>query len=443
MLNHGELMMNNIKLRESRAFIYACLLSLLIPCSVYALTLDDALNASLDHESQLKLSQLYVKQSINVLNQAKARDGLKVNLISQLDYEKIETPSGVLFPTEGNRNGRSAQLQIDYPIYTSGRRKLGIDIADKQLAASTAALTDQKSITILNTVIVYTDVLKSSTKLDLRKQLLNNLQHSLYEAQRRFNAGVITRADLAQVVSQVAQGQADTIQAESNLKISHARFYQITGLNPDHLEKIKNIPNIPDDLNQIITMTSNHPALEQIFYEKQSAEKQLALTKRELWPTVIFTSRIGKQNEANYIGSESNNYMFGMQLNIPLYDDGLNRTNIKKAHVDIELAQQKLDSLKIDLHQQVQSSYAQLLAIRQNRKALQNAIESASIALTYTRKEFELGTKTTFDLLTAEQKLLDIQTQAMVNDQDEIVLVYQLIYQMGNLSTDFISQKKL
>jgi hypothetical protein len=51
MLNHGELMMNNIKLRESRAFIYACLLSLLIPCSVYALTLDDALNASLDHES--------------------------------------------------------------------------------------------------------------------------------------------------------------------------------------------------------------------------------------------------------------------------------------------------------------------------------------------------------------------------------------------------------
>lgn len=31
----------------------------------------------------------------------------------------------------------------------------------------------------------------------------------------------------------------------------------------------------------------------------------------------------------------------------------------------------------------------------------------------------------------------------MINDQDEIVLVYQLIYQMGNLSTDFISQKKL
>lgn len=64
--------------------------------------------------------------------------------------------------------------------------------------------------------------------------------------------------------------------------------------------------------------------------KKQAAEKQYALTKRELWPTVMLTSRAGKQDEASYIGSESNNYMVGVQLNVPLYDDGLNRANVKK-----------------------------------------------------------------------------------------------------------------
>ncbi|MCU4414297.1 TolC family protein [Acinetobacter sp. WU_MDCI_Axc73] len=435
--------MRKTKLNGFRTFISAYLLSLMMPCSVYALTLDDALNASLNYESQLKLSQLNVKQSTAALNQAEARDGLKVNLVGQLDYEKVDTPSGVLFPTAGNRKGRSAQLQLDYPIYTSGRHQLGIEIADRQLAANTAALSDQTSLTILNTVKVYTDVLKNNAIVDLKKNLLTNLQRSLYEAQRRFSAGVITRADLAQVLSQVAQGQADLTQAESNLKISSAQFYQVTGLQPDSLEKIKKIPTIPDDIEQIIAMTNNHPALEQIHYEKQSAEKQLALTRRELWPTVMLTSRIGKQHEANYIGSESNNYMVGVQVNMPLYDNGLNRANINKAQVDVELAQQKLESIQNDLRQQVQSSYARLLAIRQNKAALQNAIETASIALTYTKKEFDVGTKTTFDLLTAEQKLLDVQTQAVTNVQDEIFLTYQLIEQMGNLNNKFIAQKNI
>ncbi|WP_151813871.1 TolC family protein [Acinetobacter ursingii] len=435
--------MSQTKSREFRYFLFIYLFVLFIPCSVDAMTLDDALKASLNYESQLKISQLNLKQSDAVLNQAKARDGLKINLVGQLDYEKVETPTGVLFPTAGNRKGRSAQLQLDYPLFTSGRHRLGIEVADRQLAANTAALSDQKSQTILNTVTAYTDVLKNKAILDLKKQLLNNLQRSLYEAQRRFDAGVITRADLAQVVSQFAQGNADVTQAESNLKISNVQFYQITGLVADSLEQIKKIPTIPNDIDQMIAMTSHHPALEQIQYEKQSAEKQLALTKRELWPSVMLTSRIGKQHEANYIGSESDNYMVGMQLNIPLYDDGLNRANIKKAQIDIELAQQKLESLQHDLRRQVQSSYAQLLAIRENKTALQNAIEAASIALIYTRKEFELGTKTTFDLLTTQQKLLDVQTQSVVNDQDEIVLVYQILEQMGYLSSNSMSQKNM
>jgi len=51
---------------------------------------------------------------------------------------------------------------------------------------------------------------------------------------------------------------------------------------------------------------------------------------------------------------------------------------------------------------------------------------------------FELGTKTTFDLLNTEQKLLDVQTQKTVNEQDEIVFVYQLLDQMGHLN-DLVS----
>ena len=110
---------------------------------------------------------------------------------------------------------------------------------------------------------------------------------------------------------------------------------------------------------------------------------------------MMLTSKLGAQHEATNIGSESNNYMVGVQLNVPLYDDGLNRANINKAQVDIELANQKIKSLELDLNQRIRTTYAQLQTIRQNKDALQNAIDAASIAFVYTRKEFELGTKTT------------------------------------------------
>lgn len=425
--------------RQACKYPYLIYLSALFATSsVEAMTLDDAFSASLKHESQLELSRLSVRQSTAVLGQATQRDGLKVNLVGQLDYEKIETPTNVMFPTEGNRRGRSLQLQLDYPIYTSGRHSLGIEVAKNQLSARHEALSDQRSETILNTVMVYTDVLKKTAILELRKKTMSNLQRSLYESQRRFDVGMITRADLAQVLAQVAQGQADITQAQSNLTISEAQFYQITGVTADNLVAINQLPSIANNVDDILSKTKNHPALIQAKYEKQAAEKQYALTKRELWPTVMLTSKLGTQHAATNIGSESNNYMVGVQLNVPLYDDGLNRANINKAQVDIELANQKIKSLELDLNQRIRTTYAQLQTIRQNKDALQNAIDAASIAFVYTRKEFELGTKTTFDLLNTEQKLLDVQTQKTVNQQDEVVFVYQLLDQMGNLN-DLVS----
>ncbi|NNP69932.1 TolC family protein [Acinetobacter sp. Ac_5812] len=422
--------------------IALCTGLLLVSNTIAAMTLDDALSASLRHESQLEVSRLSVNQSTAMLEQAKQRDGLKVNLVGQLDYERVETPTNVMFPTEGNRKGRSLQLQMDYPIYTSGRHRLGIDVAKNQLSAQSQGLSDQRSETILNTVMVYTDVLKKKAILELRKKTMSNLQRSLYESQRRFDVGMITRADLAQVLAQVAQGQADITQAQSNLTVSEAQFSQITGLTADNLTAVNRLPEISNNLDEILVKTKNHPALLRAKYEKQASEKQYALTKRELWPTVMLTSRAGAQHEASYIGSESNNYMVGVQLNVPLYDDGLNRANIRKAQADVDLANQKIRTLELDLNQRARTTYAQLQTIRQNKEALQNAIDAASIAFVYTRKEFELGTKTTFDLLNTEQKLLDVQTQKTVNEQDEIVFVYQLLDQMGHLN-DLVSTQNM
>nr|WP_174507069.1 TolC family protein [Acinetobacter sp. Marseille-Q1620] len=421
--------------------IFLVILGYLIIQPAYALDLDEAILASLSYESQLRLNRISVDQSVAELEQAKKSFGLNVNLAGQYDFERIQTPNQVMFPTEGTRNGRGIQLQFDYPVYTSGKQKIGIDAAESQLVAQQHAYLSTKAKTILQTVMVYTDVLKKQALIHLNEQVLSNLMRNQYEANRKYKVGMITRADLAQVEAQVAEGHAELTQAKSDLMVTSAKFFQVTGIFPEKLKEIQFLPKIPESFVQLDHLILQHPSLQQAKFEKKAFENRYRLVKKELSPTVNFTSRLGRQNEATYINSESDNFLVGVQMNVPLYDNGLNRANIKKSQLDIEYADQKIELVRKNLSLDVQRSYSQLLNIRQTKSALNYAIKSATIALNYIKKELEFGTKTTFELLTAEQKLLDVQTRQVINNQDEVVLTYQILELIGQLDSEEISKK--
>ena len=408
--------------------------SLSIASTSFALTLDQAIDAALVHESQLRLSRLNVAQSQAMLQQAKQQYGLNVNLVGQYGHEKVVTPQGVYVPTEGSRNFHGAELQFDYPLYTFGRYRTGINAAKMQMAAREQAMAGQSSGTILQTVKVYCNVLKQQALLDLKIQMRANLKQSLYEAERRFKVGMITRADLAQVQAQYAQGIADVVSAQSNLKIAQTQFNLVTGQMAQDLKQIANLPTIPVNVETALGQLEQHPLLRQAQYEQQAAQQQYQLSKLELKPMLMLNSRAGVQDQLETLNSKSENYSVSAQLKIPLFDDGLNRANRLKALTDVDLAKQKTLTLRQNLQQDIQTSYAQLEAIRQNRLAIQEAVQSATVALQYIKKEQEVGTKTTFDELAAEQTLFDMQTQQVLNDQDEVVLVYQLLDQMGGLN---------
>ncbi|MCH7389027.1 TolC family protein [Acinetobacter dispersus] len=401
----------------------------------FALTLNQAIDAALAHENQLKFSQLSLAQGQAMLQQAKQQYGLNVNMVGQYGHEKVVTPQGVYVPTEGSRNFHGVELQFDYPLYTFGRYRTGVNAAKMQVAAREQAVFGQSSDTILQTVKVYCNVLKQQALLNLKIQMRANLKQSLFEAERRLKVGMITRADLAQVQAQYAQGIADVVSAKSNLTIAQTQFHLVTGQVAQNLTAIAHLPTIPANLENALAQVEQHPLLRQAQYEQQAAQQQYRLSKQELKPMLMLNSRAGVQDQFETLNSQSENYSVSAQLKIPLFDDGLNRANRQKALTDVNLARQKADSLRQNLQQDIHISYAQLEAIRQNKLALQEAIQSATVALQYIKKEQEVGTKTTFDELSAEQTLLDMQTQQVLNDQDKVVLVYQLLDQVGGLAS--------
>lgn len=419
----------------TRQWRYSLLTVLLATTSVsHALTLNESIQLALLHESQLKIGELNVQQQQAVVNQAKAQDQLYVNFVGKIGREKTVTPEWYNLPLEGTRDPRSAEIQFNYPIYTSGRHALRVDSAQSQYTAALFGVEDLRSQTIYRTVQAYTDVLRNQALLTLEARVSANLQQALKDAQSRFNANVITRADLAQAKSQYAQGKANYVQRQANLRISQTLFFQLTGHAATDLQKVKRLPKVPSTLDEALANIENHPALIKAKHELKAAEQQYNLVRRELWPTVAITSRAAVQNETILRNSRNESYAIGLQATLPLYDGGLNHANRQKSLSQVDLTREKVSALRESLQQNIEATFTQLNATKENQLAIKEALASATIALDFIKKELEFGSKTTFDLLTAEQTLRTIEAQRILNQQDQIVLSYQLLNQTGQLN---------
>lgn len=421
-------------LRQLWQALTACCMAAMLCSHAQALTLNEAISAAIAHENQLQISTLTVEQQQASLQQAKAQDGLRIELNGQIGRDKTVAAAHTLLPAEGLKTARAAELDFSYPIYTSGRRGARIDAAQAQYDAAVYGLSDARMQTIYRTVQAYTDVLRQQALLQLEQQVTDNLKQAQRDAERRFAVNMITRADLAQAKSQYAQGQANYVQRQASLRISESRFYQLTGQPARNLEAVSSLPALPHSLPEALQGLEQHPAIQQARYEVQAAQQQYRLVKRELDPTLLLNSKASAQNELNTINSRSENYAIGLQLNLPLYDGGVNKASRQKAATQVRLAQQKLDGLRETLTQNIESSFTQLDALRDNQTAIQEAVASASIALEFIQKELAFGSKTTFDLLTAQQTLKNVQTQQIINQQDQISLSYQLLAQTGQLN---------
>lgn len=411
--------------------------SLLAVHSACAMTLDEAVGFALEHESQIKISEITLQQQQAIVNQAKAQDRLTVDLNAQIGRDKTNTYPGTILPTEGTKTGKAAELEFNYPLYTSGRRQIRINAAQLQYTAARYGLESTRMQIVYQTVEAYTNILRNQALVELENQVANNLKQALKDAERRYGANIITRADLAQAKSQYAQGRANYVQRQANLRISETQFYQLTNQKPINLKPVGKVANIPATLQDALNSIENYPAVTQGKYQLQAAQQQYKLIKKALDPTIVLNSKASAQNELNTLNSRSENFAVSLLFNIPLYDGGINKANRQQALAEIELAQARLDDLRQTLRQNIESSYTQLSALKDNENALNEAITSASIALEFIQKELEFGSKTTFDLLTAQQTLKNVQTQQILNQQDQITVSYQLLEQMGVLERAF------
>lgn len=333
---------------------------------------------------------------------------------------------------------KSAQIQIIQPLYQGGRVKALKRQAKSSILAAREALRSAEQELMLSAANAYIDVVRDEETARIRRNNVRVLARQGVAAQDRFDVGAGTRTDIAQAQSRLAQAEAGLAQADAQLQASRATYKRIIGHPPVDLQSIP-IFELPNSLPTAIGLArQNNPQLLAAYFNEQAAGSAIDVAKSASRPVVSLNGSVGALRDQVSSLSEADQASIAAQVSIPIFSGGLNKSRVRQAkHAKTRLGFEVRDA-ELAIDQSVAQLWAQLDAARRALVSSQKQVEAAQIAFEGVDLEQKVGTRTTLDVLDAEQEVLNAKL-AVENSQHGVnAAVFQLLTVLGVFDADGI-----
>ncbi|MGH8733234.1 MAG: TolC family protein, partial [Burkholderiales bacterium] len=170
--------------------------------------------------------------------------------------------------------------------------------AEGQVFAARETLRTTEQTVLLNAATAYMNLLRDAAILELQRSNVNVLEVTLRQTRDRFDAGEVTRTDVAQAESRLAQGRSQLAVAESNFITSRAQYLQVIGVPaPARLAAATPVDRLsPRTLGGAIDRGRvEHPTVNTAQYNVDVAVHQVKIAEGALAPTLSAIGSVNKQ----------------------------------------------------------------------------------------------------------------------------------------------------
>ena len=348
-------------------------------------------------------------------------------------------------PTRTRPNGqkfddavpRGYGVQASETLFDGFRTLNSVRQAESQAFGARETMRNTEQNILLNAATSYMNVLRDTAIVNLRKNNISVLEEQLRQTRDRFQVGEVTRTDVAQAEASLAQSRSDFFAAQSNLRASVAAFRQYVGIEPVSLSPAKSVEGLlPKQLKVAVDVSQvEHPAIGSALHNVDVAAYAVKVAEAALYPTVSVNGAVNRQLDSQgFTGQKLFTASVTGQLNVPIYQGGAEYATIRQAKEQLGQARLSADLARDQVRALVVTSWGQLETARAQLISGQAAVTAAEIALNGIREEAKVGQRTTFDVLTAQQTLLNARVLLVTAQRDRVVASYAVLSAMGHLS---------
>ncbi len=275
----------------------------------------------------------------------------------------------------------------------------------------------------------YLNVMLNRELLQIAEGNLAVTEQQLDRVQKQFNEGAIARADLVQSEANVAQEKKSV--ADATIEVERALFNLAVLLQlPDYRTFDVEVISVPDnlqlglyDLNEILeTAYREQPSVKKAEVDVEASGKDIEIAKTGLKPTITGTYNLGT-NYADYFnkGLATDAWMsqwhdnitnvFGVSVQIPVFEKFNNKLNIEKATINQSLTQNALDLEKQNIRENVQEAYFNVNSSYQAYEAAKESVRSNELSADFAQRSYDAGVLNIYDLNISRNNLVVARSQ--------------------------------
>ena len=339
-----------------------------------------------------------------------------------------------------NFNGttKSYGVQVTQPLFRGLRTRAETEAAEKQVLAGRAKLASAEQQLFIDTASAYLGVLRDETVLELERNHEAVLEDKLKETRVRSQMGELTGTDVRQAESRLARAHVTRFQAESTLTQDRAAFVRLVGEDPRQLQPPVLALDSPRTLADIFHFAeTQNPDVVAAQFAVEEAKAEIRLNEGSLLPEVDLVGNSSRSYGENITipGREDSSQVL-VQLTVPLYRSGTDYSKTRAAEQTESQRRDELDEARHKAHETADNAWAALMTAQAALDADRTEVDAAGEALKGVREESKIGTRTTLDVLNAEQELLDAQIDQVKSQHDRDLAVLQIKSAVGQLTAD-------
>ena len=398
-------------------------------------SLQDCINYALEKNIKLQQDKIALEESDVDVKTAKASlfPSLSFNtghnVINRPYQQNSSTVSGTEIISSDNKttyNGNYS-LSAQWTLWNGGKRlnnikqqKTARDIASLSVTETENML--QEEITKLFVQILYAD---ESVKIN--KSTLETSEANFKRGEELFKEGSISKADLAQLESQVGNDKYQLVTSEStlrNYKLQLKQLLELDGTDEMTLalptlsdEQIMKV--LPSQADVYQTALTTRPEIQSGQLSIDNTKLGIKTAKAGYMPTISLsasssstTNSASTNNWAQQMKYGWNN-MIGVSLSIPIFDNRQNKSNVQKAKLQYSNSQLNLATKQKELYSTVETLWLDALNAQQQYAAADTKLKSSQTSYDMVSEQFTLGMKNTVELLTEKNNLQSAQQQRL------------------------------
>lgn len=346
------------------------------------------------------------------------------------------------FTTVGSAsNTATIGVLAEITLYDGGSNRLSLDAAKEAVLSTRAQLLLVEQQILFRSVQAFMEIRRTTEIVAISRNNVRVISRELRAARDRFEVGDVTRTDVALAEARLAAAQSNLASAEGQYQRAVEEYRAAIGRKPGNLVAPSKLPRLPGSAEKAKAIAvRQHPDMIRIQHLVTANELGIAIAEAAMSPTLSLRGSLSVTENFD-TSANSRGGSISLRAGGPIYQGGRLTSLVREAMARRDETRGNLHVIRHNIQQNVGNAYVQLRVARASREASESQVRAATVAFRGVREEATLGTRTTLDVLDAEQELLDARANLISAQVDEMIAAYAVLSSIGELTASALQLK--